>query len=498
METKKKISIDSALNECKKANASLFYVSNSVFDFLMEISGDEKDKRNLPGKIYTTTDTKGRDYLTFVDKVPYKFHGFTIQFKSNYFEFNNKNKCFYMEEMKYGFSPRYTVNEFYCDKRFLDKFYCRRPSYITVSLSKELENSGNFSSCPHGFFRCVEDDLCINSINICDGQDDCFSGEDERNCSTVQEFHCSSNQKISVQFVCDFVYDCRNKLDEVNCGNRKQKHCKLYIYSIASVISDTPLCNKENSCDNRQCIEEKYFCDDEKHCFDDSDEKCNLGYSTINETMFTNDYVEKRQCQQYNKIPCDNKCISEDDQCNLQPDCFDGSDETQKVCDNKVFNVSRCGQLKDIMKYKCQLVYNSMGKLLTKVHFPFSSLTDCNVEKCQHSQYLCYSSKYCISIKQVCDGISHCTHGDDESDCGKNFSRFLLKKKNTIRILPSYISLQRIFDREDTLNVEMKRLFYRSTTSAMVLLTVERGATNSTAMSLLHVQHIALVIDSTR
>lgn len=43
----------------------------------------------------------------------------------------------------------------------------------------------------------------------------------------------------------------------------------------------------------------------------------------------------------------------------------------------------------------------------------------CRREQCEKGQYLCRLNSYCIDIELICDGISHCFHGDDENDCGK-------------------------------------------------------------------------------
>lgn len=47
-----------------------------------------------------------------------------------------------------------------------------------------------------------------------------------------------------------------------------------------------------------------------------------------------------------------------------------------------------------------------------------NDIIECSRNVCAPGQYLCYDQAYCIDIEQVCDGIGHCPHGDDESDCG--------------------------------------------------------------------------------
>lgn len=74
-------------------------------------------------------------------------------------------------------------------------------------------------NCSKISFLCKEDSLCISHIQVCDGNLDCFSGEDERNCPNLISFTCNSfNRVIPYQQVCDYQYDCSDKSDEVYCS----------------------------------------------------------------------------------------------------------------------------------------------------------------------------------------------------------------------------------------------------------------------------------------
>jgi hypothetical protein len=62
-------------------------------------------------------------------------------------------------------------------------------------------------------FEC--DDGTIESITVlCDGYEDCLSGEDEVGCVAS----CDNGEEVSVETVCDFTDDCADGSDEVGCG----------------------------------------------------------------------------------------------------------------------------------------------------------------------------------------------------------------------------------------------------------------------------------------
>ena len=73
-------------------------------------------------------------------------------------------------------------------------------------------------TCPHNFFYCKTEGICLNPINLCDGSINCLNGDDEINCTYKHIYYCSSGKKIPLNFLCDFEYDCQSREDEDLCG----------------------------------------------------------------------------------------------------------------------------------------------------------------------------------------------------------------------------------------------------------------------------------------
>lgn len=83
--------------------------------------------------------------------------------------------------------------------------------------------------------------------------------------------------------------------------------------------------------------------------------------------------------------------------------------------------------MEDITKMRCYLKYDSMGKLISRVHEPLKSIQNCkNDFNCSKGYYKCRSVNYCIPIQLVCDDIPHCKEQDDEIECSKHIN--IIKK----------------------------------------------------------------------
>lgn len=100
-----------------------------------------------------------------------------------------------------------------------------RPGY---TYRKEIYNT---KSCGHNYFRCWNGKDCAALRDVCDGNEDCEDGSDERicennvNCDSESEFRCYKSQQRPVNsflnrsciprsWVCDDQEDCPNGEDE--------------------------------------------------------------------------------------------------------------------------------------------------------------------------------------------------------------------------------------------------------------------------------------------
>lgn len=73
--------------------------------------------------------------------------------------------------------------------------------------------------CPFMTFHCVKDNYCISFNQICNGLNDCFSGEDEDDCPKQITYQCLlPKQRIPIKQFCNNRKDCIDNSDEENCS----------------------------------------------------------------------------------------------------------------------------------------------------------------------------------------------------------------------------------------------------------------------------------------
>ncbi|ELU15207.1 hypothetical protein CAPTEDRAFT_219450 [Capitella teleta] len=127
--------------------------------------------------------------------------------------------------------------------------------------------------CPEDHFRCVES--CIPMAWLCDGDMDCISGEDERNCNNqtnvcaANEFKCyRSSGCIPQSMVCDGYFQCPDQTDEIGCPAG----------STPPLISPTPsTCYwDEFNCQDGTCISLSQVCNGAINCLSGYDESIHI------------------------------------------------------------------------------------------------------------------------------------------------------------------------------------------------------------------------------
>ncbi|CAD6194433.1 unnamed protein product [Caenorhabditis auriculariae] len=259
--------------------------------------------------------------------------------------------------------------------------------------------------CGNETFQC-DDGRCIPVGWRCDGDIDCKSEEDEKDCPTdcsVGEYKCTNSfpdsrgvkrrlQCIPARWKCDGEIDCEDRSDEkgcesVNCGADQFK-CDEFDGNYALCIPKTWVCdgqkdcasgNDEESCvkktcadsdftcGNGVCIFKSWQCDGEDDCGDGTDELVGAP-SHCNITTAKCDQKEMWKCRSGDCIPSKWRCDGE-------PDCMDHSDEKQ--CDDVV--------------HLCKIA----------------------------EEFACHASTHCINKLWVCDGEEDCPDGSDETSCDR-------------------------------------------------------------------------------
>ena len=99
-----------------------------------------------------------------------------------------------------------------------DEIRCTKPSKFAFKKCELISKLFFFKDgCEPNQFQC-DNGKCILKTWMCDSDDDCLDGSDERNCGT-NEWNCSSgNQAIPKSFHCDGEVDCTDLSDEIGCS----------------------------------------------------------------------------------------------------------------------------------------------------------------------------------------------------------------------------------------------------------------------------------------
>ncbi|MBI4981493.1 LDL receptor domain-containing protein, partial [Candidatus Woesearchaeota archaeon] len=289
---------------------------------------------------------------------------------------------------------------------------------------------------------------CIPQSYVCDGEEDCSKGEDEKNCSvppdtynppspdTIQgcpEYTCNDGNCIPYGWICDGANDCNSGEDEEECG------CPEYTCSDGNCIPYGYFCDGENDCSSGEdeincgcvadddCLAGEVCKDGEcvAGCVDECDSP---GYAGCDGNVLI-------VCTDYDADPClewdylgdcgagyvcqDGECIStscpeytcNDGNCIPYAyicdggwDCSSGEDESEAIC--------------GCPEYTC-----SDGSCIPYGYF-CDGENDCSSGEDEEGCSVCSSiglytcnDGQCIPYDWICDGGADCSNGEDEEGC---------------------------------------------------------------------------------
>lgn len=121
---------------------------------------------------------------------------------------------------------------------------------------------------PHEF-QC-SNRSCLAAVFVCDGDDDCGDGSDERGCADPacgpREFRCGGGGAcIPERWVCDRQFDCEDRSDEAAelCGRAGPG---------ATAAPAACAAAAQFACRSGECVHLGWRCDGDRDCKDKSDE----------------------------------------------------------------------------------------------------------------------------------------------------------------------------------------------------------------------------------
>lgn len=233
---------------------------------------------------------------------------------------------------------------------------------------------------------------------MCDKEEDCLNGKDERHCDLKPcaddgSFRCieeadsstSTAACLPVTARCDGHLDCPQGSDERSCqGNEVNCHTGQF------------------KCKNGACLENDLVCNNEKDCSDGEDE---MGCMFCSAAQFPCKSVENNRTT---------KCIPRMYLCDGINDCEDGWDERVNDC-KYADGTSSSSQSDSVTKSNRSTTTSTTTSTASSNRDDHTPMAD-GAPHCNYAQWSC-ANGHCIDFHRRCDRNFDCSDRSDELFC---------------------------------------------------------------------------------
>ena len=303
------------------------------------------------------------------------------------------------------------VDERYCVGAVV--FDCRHSEgiFYTISTSKVCDGECNCHAyCEdewqcggynyHYWYTCSHTDEMIPSFFVCDGDVNCYHGDDESSCEDISitsttcvwERYSANSYNLTNYSRCTPWVWCANKLDQTNCSDATLASLQCHVGGYISTISQYIVCKEELK---------TYL--DANHT--NTSAVCDDGIDMQCVTPTLDCYIHKHQL------------------CNKVTDCKDGSDEKNSLCYR-------------VTTQDCKRKYHHSTSLKIPAGWINDGIVDCvngideditQFNLCTYPNFTTYSVEHCkdiyicpsgndplyVQIESICDVLLSCQGGID-------------------------------------------------------------------------------------